>query len=159
LTQTFSQTTTQGSSLLQLPTDLVRVIGVFDSANNRTLASNPFVEVQQYSTKTGNPLVFAVDESTSSLLLYPTPESAVTLTIRYFARPTEMSAEDSRPSTPAAYQDVLVSFALSRAFRAEDDFEASTFYKSQYMEDMARAATDLQYRDMSIRQVPGTWGR
>ena len=157
LTETFTVSQTSGTSTVAMPTNLVRIINVFDPTNTRQLVPTPFVDMQSYTERSGDPLSYAIDEASGSLLLYPTPTSQNSLVIRYYAAPDELSADSDAPAIPSAYQDLILTYALSRAFRAEDDYEAAAKFHQDFLEDLARAQTDLQYRDTHSRQVPGTW--
>lgn len=159
LTKSATLTCTPGSNLLSAPSDIVRIVSLYDEDNKRQLMPETFVEVQAHGEQVSNPVVYALDESNNSLRLYPTPTAANSLTLTYYGTPKTLSAPTDEPDTPEAYQDLLITYALSKAFRAEDDFEASTVYRNQFVEDLARAQNDLQYRDITPRQVPGSWSR
>lgn len=151
-------TTTVGNASVPLPSDAVRVQGVVAVDVNRRLDSVTLAQMDGYETaRSGRPLLFAVDEASDSLLLYPKPDGEYQLKIRYLGVPTDMESDTDFPTTPAAYQGVLVTYALSRAYRSEDDFEMANQYTSAFDEDLARLATDVQYRDMASRKVPGMW--
>jgi hypothetical protein len=158
LTEATTVTTTVGVNSVPLPSGLVRVRAVVNVTNGRNLESTSLLHMDGYDTsRSGSPLAFTIDEATSSLLLYPVPDSAYDLKIRYLGVPTEMVDDTDVPSTPSAYQDLLVTYALGKAYRSEDDFEASLFYQNQFASDLAKMQTDEQYRDTTPRKVPGTW--
>jgi hypothetical protein len=157
--------TTAQSPLVQLPADFIRVHSINNLDTLKRLDPSTAVLIDAYPIRIGDPLLFALDEgfdettsgSTVAIRLYPTPDKVYNLRVRYVSRPVDMVEDDSYPSLPADHQDLLVTYALGRAFRAEDDFEAATFYATQFAGDLQRAATDMQYRDMTTKQVPGVW--
>lgn len=152
-------TLTVTGNTVSLPSNLLRLLSVYDPAANRNLLSEPYKDIREYSVVNGNAVVYAVDNANGTLLLYPAPVDGSSLIVRYLASPSELSGDSDIPQTPGDYQDLLVTYALSRAFRAEDDFEASTVYRQQYTEDLAKLQNDVQYREIASRQVPGTWSR
>ena len=142
-----------------LPSDFERLESVYDTTVSKLLDSSSLKEILQAPARFGRPNLFAVDNSTSSLVFYPAPDADFSFQLRYWAAPTDLSADSDQSIIPAAWQDLLITYALMKAYRAEDDFEAAAFYNNQFREDLARAAVDLQYRDISPQQVPGTWDR
>lgn len=152
-------TLTVAGNVAPLPSDLLRLLSVYDPEANRNLIYERYADVREYSPVNGNAILYAVDKANSTLLLYPAPSDGASLVARYLAGPKELSADSDIPQTPGDYQDLLVTYALSRAFRAEDDFEASAVYRQQYKEDLADLQGDVQYKEIVSRQVPGTWSR
>lgn len=157
-------TTTAQSPLVQLPADFIRVHSINNLDTLKRLDPSTAVLIDAYPVRYGDPLLFALDEgfdgasgSTVAIRLYPTPDKVYNLRVRYVSRPVDLSANDDVPTLPGDHQDLLITYALGRAFRAEDDFEAATFYATQFAGDLQRAATDMQYRDMTTKQVPGVW--
>jgi hypothetical protein len=60
---------------------------------------------------------------------------------------------------PADYHDALVSYARSKAFRAEDDFEAATAHMADWTAALVAARVDLQHASEDGPVVtPGMWG-
>ena len=149
--------TTALSPLIGLPSDFLRLWNLVNTDVPSELDGSVLKTLDTAPTKIGRPIVFAIDEANSSIKLYPTPDQVYNHQLRYWRTPTEMTQTTDSPSTPAAYQDLLVTYALIKAYRAEDDFEASNFYANQFQTDLSRAATDLQFRDLTPRQVPGLW--
>lgn len=152
-------TTTAGVNAVSIPAGLIRVVNIYDSTNKLQLEAESFLEVQSYGDSSGISSVYAIDEATGTFRLYPTPSGQFNLEIRHYAEPTDMTQADHTTRIASAYEDLLVTYALGKAYRAEDDFEASSLYRAQFVEDLARAQNDLQYRDITAQQVPGTWSR
>ncbi len=56
------------------------------------------------------------------------------------------------------YLHLLVQYAVTRAFEAEDDLEAAQAHKARYQADLDAYATDKQRRDVDRpRVLEGTW--
>ena len=109
------------------------------------------------ATYVGRPVNYALDEAAGSIRLSPVPDGAYALKLRYMGKPTDMSDTAQTCAIPAEYHDLLITYALMRAFRAEDDYEAANFYATMYKDDVRTAANDVQYRETDPIQVPGHW--
>lgn len=69
----------------------------------------------------GKPSVWA--EHGSTLLLYPTPDAAYSLTHRYTTIETDLSQDDTEPLLPSQYQGALVDYAAFLVLRRTHDSE------------------------------------
>lgn len=153
----YSVFTTPQNPTFSLPADFVRLVSLNNLTTLRCLDPSTPQLLDAYPARSGEPLVFALDPAFDAVRLYPTPDQAYELRLRYFASPTAMSDTNPTSAIPADYTDLLVTYALSRAFRAEDDYEAANFFSGQFTVELQKAATDLQYRDTTTKQVPGIW--
>lgn len=111
---------------------------------------------------TGRPLYYCTDGTdpyAMKLQLWPVPNAVYSLVLRYYKEPAEMSANSDAPTIPDAHVDLLVNYAVSRAFRAEDDQERAAQFMAEY-ETGVRALADDRMREVptGLKQVPGTWG-
>jgi len=149
--------TVSGTATITFPSDFIRAHSIVNIDSLQRLDTTNAVTIDSYPTRTGAPILFAIDEGFDAFRLYPTPDKAYNLRLRYVSRPVDLSADSDVSMLPSDHTDLLITYALGKAFRAEDDFEAATFYMTQFASDLSRAATDMQYRDMSSRQVPGVW--
>lgn len=105
----------------------------------------------------GEPQYYAL--SGSNLLLTPIPDAVYTLTVDFYGRASTLTGDSDVSVLPSDYHDVMVSYALSRAYRSEDDPQMSQFFYSEFMRDLQLLGADRQsvVRD-GPRQVPGGWG-
>ncbi len=150
---TFS--TRPGVATYEIPGAVVRIISVRDRGFQ--LCNIPIEEIDERVGEQGAPIDYAVFGA--GLILAPTPTVARTIQVRYRSRPTRMAADADYPGIPAAYEDLLLSYALYHAFRSEDDVEMASFYKGEWQAGMAQLRTDLQYPDESVRrQIGGMMG-
>ncbi len=153
-------TTAKGTASYTLPTALIRLTGLTMGADAYRLdyVDDPdrLVADNEAGQNTGEPTEFAV--TGKSIVLSPVPDAVYSLTLTYFGRPADMVNDTDVSTLPADYHDLMVSWALERAFRSEDDAEMAQFYRNEYKLDLADAGTDLQMTvDDSPKQVPGTW--
>jgi hypothetical protein len=57
------------------------------------------------------------------LFLYPKPDAAYTLTIRYQKKPTTLSSDSDVPEVPERFKELLVLGALVRAHKYNDNYD------------------------------------
>lgn len=142
-----------------LPADFARVQDIVYPLMSWTL--DP-VDIKDFdmtdvSTTLGPPQRYALDQS--NLFLFPNPQAADTLTMRYIAVPPTMVADTDVPVLNANYLNLLVRAVLIELFAAEDDYEASQFWETLYEKRLDQYATDVQWRDVDRpRVLDGTWG-
>lgn len=153
-------TTASGTSTYSIPTDFVRMNGVVDQSYPLELRyvedPDDLLVRNENSANTGRPTEYSLTED--GLLLSPEPDAVYSLTMNYYSRPTDMDDDGDISTLPADYHDVMVSYALSRAYRSEDDMQMSQFMYQEYLRDLSQLSADKQFevRD-APRQVPGTW--
>lgn len=106
---------------------------------------------------TGPPVAYSLFGG--QLVVTPVPRQADQLAIRVRGAAQTMVADDDVPGMPDGWTDLLVTYALSRAFRAEDDYEAAGFYSAEWKAGLGEMRADVQYPDESVvRQVNGMMG-
>lgn len=151
-----SVVTVSGTQAYTLPTDFVRLQSLVDDPNNVQLSIASPKQFDKYPTVNGAPYLYALSEQ--GLLLYPTPDAVYTLTLRYWKDPVDLSADGDISALPIDYHDLMVSFALSRTYRSEDDIVMSQFFYSEFERDLAKLRADRMYEAQDgPRVVPGTW--
>jgi hypothetical protein len=154
-------TTVAGTNSYSLPTGNVRVLSLVDPQTADPLTD---VEVSALddtpSTGRGRPTSFALYGS--SLTLYPTPDQAYSLTLRYLRQGATPSSDSDVVATttgiPEDYLHALVAYARYRLFRKEDDWEAANYWEGQYRQTLQRLKAEMQRRDVGARRrVPSMW--
>lgn len=149
-------TTTSGTKTYTLPTDLVGIRSLTDSASNVPLDPIDPRWLDTITASSGTPRTYALDDT--GLVLYPTPDGAYSLLLRYVANPADMAADTDTPLIPAAHHDLLISYAVSRAYRSEDDDQRAQTLMSDYERGVAQLADDrLSEVQDGPKQVPGMW--
>jgi hypothetical protein len=105
----------------------------------------------------GPPTIYTLYQS--QLWLYPAPNSADQLLMRYIMRPPTLVNDTDVPLLNNHYLHLLVDYALVRAFEAEDDYEAAQYFQGRYEKDRDAYASDVQDRIIDRpRQITGSWG-
>lgn len=90
--------------------------------------------------------------------LFPNPNQADTLLLHYLQNPPDMVNDTDVPQLNPNYYDLLVTYAVIKAFEAEDDYEAAQYFQGKWQRDLAAYATDVQNQSIDRpRQIDGTW--
>lgn len=155
-----SVATVIGTSTYVLPSTATIVQGVVDEALGFRLEyiKNPddLMARNAVGTFTGRPIEYSFGTA-NLLLLSPVPDAVYSLTVLYFLRPVDLSADSDVSTIPADFHDVMVSWTLARAYRSEDDAQMSQFYMAEYQRDLMLLGYDTQVLSTDPTQVPGTW--
>jgi hypothetical protein len=95
----------------------------------------------------------------NELWVFPTPNNSTdTLELRYIKNAPALKAEGDVPLLDKNYLHLLVDYAVTRAFEAEDDLEAAQAHKTRWKEDLDAFATDKQWRTVDRpRVLEGSW--
>lgn len=156
LQETF--TTTAGTASYDLEPGLIRVRSVRLTDDHAQLEPATLEWVDQQPASTGKPSRYAL--SGESLVLYPTPSSGYPVEIRYWARPDKLVNDDDVLQIPNDYGDLLISWALWKAYKSEDDQPAAADHRSDFDRGLLELMADTSLRQVDgTRQIPGMWGR
>lgn len=93
------------------------------------------------------------------LWLFPTPNAnEEELEHRYIHNPPWLIEDEDVPQLNPDYWDLLIEYAVSEAYRAEDDLEMAQAHRTLYKEELDAYATDVQDRFVDRpRVISGTW--
>lgn len=141
---------TPGVSSYALPADLIILTAVEDDRGELEPIARDDLPVRVANAK---PTQYALYGST--LLLYPTPVSAATFTLRYRKTIADMVVDTDVPGVPEDFHHILVSYALYKAYRKEDDMQMAAFYWQEFERDLRDMRASVQYRDSSRRRLIG----
>lgn len=153
--------TVAGTVSYTLPADFIRINGLTNGTYGLEL--RPIIDIDALlaenmgTTNSGSPSYYSLGPS--GLYLSPCPDAVYSLTMTYYKNPVALSANGDISTLPVNYHDLMVSYALSKAYRSEDDPQQSQFYYAEYARDLAQMRADRQYEIAdSPRVIPGTWG-
>lgn len=132
--------TVNGVATVALPADFVRLQSLVDAAIGRPLDPKSGAEIDAMPAATGRPVFYGL--GAEGIRLWPTPDAVYTLTYRYYKDPADMVADADVSTVPADWHDLMVTFALARAYRAEDDAEMANFHMATFEKDLALLAGD-----------------
>jgi hypothetical protein len=154
-----SLNTTGGSDVLTLPTDFLRADYLYNDTDDDPLdAAEDGLFIEQYGTTQGKPLYWIV--LGTQIRLRPIPDAVYALKLRYYKRPTAMSADGDVPEIPLEHRHLLETYAVAKCFRREGDREMHNGFMADFERDLALSAEQLQFDHESpppARQVPGAW--
>lgn len=149
-------TTTSGDATLELPADFARLADFYD-AENEPMLSLDLREYDELEAASGRPTAYTVVGD--QITLYPSPNGSYGLSLRYWRLPQDMVADGDEPEIPAQYHEVLIAYAMQKAYARENDWSASRFWKEEWEAGVAKMRGEVQSDTFSgPRQVGGTWG-
>ncbi|CAB4172201.1 hypothetical protein UFOVP1346_15 [uncultured Caudovirales phage] len=120
-------------------------------------------DIDRSNIVTGLPYTYAIDGSTvnsvgSGITLYPTPDQAYPMRIRYWALMSPMTGDDQVSGLPARYQRSLATYAIARCFEAEDDVQQAQYYDAKWLQAIKDLKADLVFPlTDGPRQVKSMW--
>lgn len=147
LMDTESYTTSSGDNTYTLPSDFVRLYNVeLVQADGNVIPLSP-ESLVSYETKsaaaTGQPQLYVIQGST--LELWPTPDQAFTIRLRYYRKPAALNNSIDVPEIPGIYHHLLVSYALWHCYERENDYNSAQYHKARFDEDLAKCRGEVQY--------------
>lgn len=149
----------QGQWKYPLPADFLRMQDIYYP---ELVARLRPLDLQQYDMSAparfeGPPEMYTLYQN--ELWLFPTPNNSTdTLEVRYIKNAPPLIAEADVPLLNKNYLHLLVQYAVTRAFEAEDDTEAAQAHKARWEKDLDAYATDVQWRIVDRpRVIDGSW--
>lgn len=124
--------------------DIREVIAVVDSDGNR-LSYVGYDEVEASlsfaSLTSGVPTFYSF--WSGKMFLFPTPESAETLSVRAYRYPTDWVTDDTEPDGVASFDMALVYYVISRIYQAQEELSTAATYERMYADSVTLARRDL----------------
>lgn len=149
-------TTVSSVAKLAMPTDFSRFISLY-APEIALLDPLSVEELETLPPATGRPTAYVVigDE----INLYPTPDAPYELRLRYWRLPEDMVEDADEPEIAPQYHDVLVAYAMQRAYARENDYAAANFWKGEWEAGIAKMRGEVQADTFDgPQQVQGTYG-
>jgi hypothetical protein len=129
-----------------LPTDFVEAINL----TLTTAGKEKLIDYEDFTTidetypdpddttrnPTGPPASWRFYSNT--IRLFPAPDAAYTLLMRYYKRPTLLSADSEIPSIPSEFQELIVSGAAYRILQVKDQYDQAAIHQNKYDEILAK---------------------
>lgn len=69
-----------------------------------------------------------------TIKVYPVPNEAYTVSLRYFKKPTELSSDDDVPEIPSEFRELLVVGAAYRVMQVKDNYDQAAILQNKYDE-------------------------
>lgn len=150
-------TTTSGDGTLELPSNFARWIDFYDTELNWPLTALELREYDALVTTSGRPTAYTV--AGDQITLWPTPDAAYGLSLRYWRLPADMVADGDEPEIPAQYHEVLIAYAMNKAYLRENDYQAAATWKAEWEAGVLKMRGEAQHDTFSgPKQVGGSWG-
>lgn len=73
-----------------------------------------------------------------TIRVYPEPNSAYTVTLRYYKKPTMLSADADVPGLPSEFEELLVCGAAYRILQVKDNYDQAAIFQNKYDEILAK---------------------
>lgn len=122
-----------------LPTNYVEAVSLRDYTTGQQ-QDIPFIDLDDledmypdYDTQSnGQPryAYFADD----TINLFPAPGGAYTLKLRYYKKPTTLSADADVPEIPSEFEELLVAGAAYRVLQVKQAYDEAGIYENKYAE-------------------------
>ena len=147
----FNLTTTAGVgsyAVDDFTADEIReVVSVVDSDDNRLTyvaydeLENAIGETAFASMTTAVPVFYSFWDG--EMILFPTPESTATLSVRAYRYPTDWVTDDTQPDGVASFDMALVYYVISRIYQAQEELSTAATYERMYADSVTLARRDL----------------
>lgn len=69
-----------------------------------------------------------------TIKVFPEPDQAYVLTLRYYKKPTLLSADADVPSIPSEFEELLVTGAAYRVLQVKDNYDQAGILENKYKE-------------------------
>jgi hypothetical protein len=140
--EAFSVSTVTGTATYELPTNFARLIDFFNEENHELLTPLDIREFDGLPKSEGTPYAYTVIGN--KLTLYPTPSVTVPLTLRYWRLPAEMVQASDTPEVPYQYQELLLAWALKKAYKRENDQAMAQMWEVEWEKGIQKMRGEVQ---------------
>lgn len=125
-----------------LPTNFVTPISLFvtSSGSEKTLVFRDIREMDELypdftdSTTYPNNAPSVAYKFAQTINVFPKPNAAYTVTLRYLKKPTLLSADADIPSLPSEFEELLVVGAAYRVLQVKDNYDQAGILENKYKE-------------------------
>jgi hypothetical protein len=130
---------TNGSGL---PTNFVQPIDLILTTNGYDTLLTPYDvrEIDSLYPDYENSTIYPSNIPTiwykygQTIKVFPKPNQAYTVTLRYYKRPTLLSADSDVPSVPSEFEEILVLGAAYRVLQVKDNYDQAGILQNKYDE-------------------------
>jgi hypothetical protein len=139
-------TTVNDDVAYDLPTDFMRVYSLMytpTAADSYALTEVSQGDLDALPVSSGVPTHYAI--TNDEINLWPTPDSAYTLRLRYYAKPATLVNAGDTPQIPGTYHHLLVSYTLWHCYERENDYNSAVYHKGRFDEDIMKCRGEVQY--------------
>jgi hypothetical protein len=154
---TQSLRTAAGTATYPWPPDLVRLRSLKDSDRNLLLQPVLVDDLDRSNPTTqGAPYCYALQGP--NVRLYPTPDAAYNLSVRYWRSPPQLVADSDVPWFPPDWHSLLVFYALKRCYAGDDDMPQAQYWTGEFNNMLSQFAADVKFPSTDqVHVVRGMW--
>lgn len=76
-----------------------------------------------------------------TIKVFPVPNAAYTITLRYYKKPTELSSDADVPEIPSEFQELLIVGATYRVLQVKDNYDQAGVLQNKYDEILQKLVT------------------
>lgn len=70
----------------------------------------------------------------TTIKVYPVPDAAYTVTLRYYKKPTLLDSDEDVPEVPSEFEELLVCGAAYRVLQVKDNYDQAAIHENKYNE-------------------------
>ena len=138
--------TTAGVTTYGPPPGFARARSVYDADRNVEMRYVGIRDIDRAPVASGSPSAYAI-VAQQSVQLYPVPDGAYNLVLRYWQMPALMVNDNDQPGLPADWAWLLWVYATWRVFEAEDDPSMGQYWQGQFNSGIAMFSADVKFPD------------
>lgn len=154
--QVYDFNTVAGTDHYSLPTDTTKLRSVRITTPNQELSLIDLRDIDRSYTSSGIPYSYAMDGY--GITMYPNPDAAYPVEMRYWQVMTPMTQDTDAPSLPPRYHRSLTYYAIARCFEREDDPQQAQYYQGRWEQTIKDLKADLIFPlTDGPRQVRSQW--
>jgi len=125
-----------------LPANYVQALDIMLTSSGRESVLT-YVDVREIDQSTPDPDDVTINPASiptqwyyyaDTIRLSPAPNDALTATMRYFKKPTELDTDDDVPEVPSEFREVLVVGAAYRVLQVKDNYDQASILQNKYDE-------------------------
>ncbi len=135
--------TAAGQVLYSWPTDFGKGRSLRDADSGAPLRLLGLRELDGAPSAAGRPFAYAINGA--AIALWPAPDAAYNLALRYWRLPPALAADLDVPAIPADYHGALTYYALQRCYESEDDTQMGGYWQGQWQQALRDMAVDVKF--------------
>lgn len=85
-----------------------------------------------------------------TIRVFPAPSSAYTVSLRYYKKPTLLTADADIPSIPSQFEELLVTGAAYRVLQVKDNYDQAGILENKYSELLAKLVMQSSQNQVGV---------
>lgn len=136
--------------------DLTKIRSLRISDPQQDLTMMDLRDIDRMTPASGTPYCYALNGA--GITVYPTPDSAYTLKVRYWGLLPALVNDTDTPGLPPRHHRSLTYYAIARCFEREDDPQQAQYYDAKWLQTIKDLKADLVFPVTDgPRQVKSQW--